>query len=44
MVDEHTLRTNAAGLTYILIPPGIGANYARLMTVEIPQCTAMGTL
>jgi hypothetical protein len=34
--DAHTLTCAARGITYLPIPPGIGANYAGLMTIDLP--------
>jgi murein tripeptide amidase MpaA len=36
-VDDHTLGCQAAGITYIPVPPGTGANHAGLLTVEVPD-------
>jgi murein tripeptide amidase MpaA len=35
-LDEHTLSCNAAGVSYIPIPPGTGSNYAGLLTLDVP--------
>jgi hypothetical protein len=35
--DAHTLTCAAHGFTYVPIPPGIGSNYAGLLTVDLPQ-------
>ncbi|HUE02066.1 MAG TPA: hypothetical protein VMR62_21030, partial [Bryobacteraceae bacterium] len=43
-VDNHTLRCQAAGISYIPVPPGTGANYAGLMTVEVPGNVRRGQL
>jgi len=34
--DAHTIRCPAEGITYIPIPPGTAANYAGLLSVELP--------
>lgn len=34
--DAYTLTCKASGITYIPIPPGVGSNYAGLMTVDLP--------
>lgn len=34
--DAHTITCAARGITYVPIPPGIGSNYAGLLTVELP--------
>ena len=36
-VDAHTIGCRAAGISYIPIPPGIGSNYAGLLTVDVPS-------
>ena len=36
MVDPHTLRTPAGGVTFLPIPQGSGANFAGLMSIELP--------
>jgi hypothetical protein len=35
--DAHTITCAARGITYIPIPPGIGSNYAGLLTVDLPS-------
>jgi murein tripeptide amidase MpaA len=35
--DAHTLSCSASGVTYIPIPPGVGSNYAGLLTVDLPD-------
>jgi hypothetical protein len=35
-VDDHTIVTPTAGVTYVPVPPGSGANYAGLLTVGPP--------
>jgi hypothetical protein len=34
--DAHTLTCAARGITYVPIPPGVGSNYAGLLTVDLP--------
>ncbi len=36
IADPHTLTCAARGITYLPIPAGIGANYAGLLTVDLP--------
>ena len=36
-VDAHTLRCKAHGITYMPIPPGIGSNYAGLLSIQLPE-------
>jgi hypothetical protein len=40
--DAQTLRCQAHGITYVPIPPGIGSNYAGLMTVDVPATVTQG--
>lgn len=40
--DEHTLTCRARGITYVPVPPGIGSNYAGLLTVEVPETVRRG--
>jgi murein tripeptide amidase MpaA len=35
--DAHTLTCVARGITYMPIPPGMGSNYAGLLTVDLPS-------
>jgi hypothetical protein len=35
-VDSHTISCKARGLTFVPIPPGIGSNYAGLLTLDLP--------
>ncbi|HEV8324327.1 MAG TPA: hypothetical protein VG389_22105 [Myxococcota bacterium] len=35
--DEHTLTCTARGITYVPIPPGVGSNYAGLLTIDLPE-------
>ncbi|HEX8069456.1 MAG TPA: M14 family zinc carboxypeptidase [Pyrinomonadaceae bacterium] len=37
LADEHTISCRAAGVTYIPVPPGTGANYAGLLTLDVPR-------
>lgn len=37
LTDDHTLRFPAAGVTYIPIPAGSGADYAGLLSVDFPM-------
>lgn len=41
-LDDHTLQCQAAGLTYVPLPPGDGANHAGLMTLAVPPGTRQG--
>jgi len=34
--DAHTLTCAARGITYVPIPPGVGSNFAGLLTVDLP--------
>jgi hypothetical protein len=34
--DAHTLTCAARGITYVPIPPGVGSNYAGLLTLDLP--------
>ncbi|UCF05212.1 MAG: hypothetical protein JSV33_15040 [bacterium] len=36
-IDDHTLQCHPGGITYIPIPPGVGANLASLLTVDLPE-------
>jgi hypothetical protein len=36
-VDGHTLQCRAGGITYVPIPPGSGADYAGLLSVDPPS-------
>ncbi len=40
--DAQTLTCKARGLTYVPIPPGVGSNYAGLMTIELPATVKQG--
>jgi hypothetical protein len=42
VVDPNTLTCKAEGMTYIPIPPGIGSNYAGLMTLDVPDTVRRG--
>jgi hypothetical protein len=35
-LDAQTVTCKASGITYLPIPPGIGSNYAGLMTIDLP--------
>lgn len=41
-VDDHTLRCETGGITYIPIPPGTGINYAGLLSVDLPAAMQRG--
>jgi hypothetical protein len=41
-LDSHTLQCPAQGVTYIPVPPGVGANYAGLLTVDLPATVRKG--
>jgi hypothetical protein len=34
--DAHTVTCRARGLTFVPIPPGVGSNYAGLLTLDLP--------
>ncbi|HBB95346.1 MAG TPA: hypothetical protein DC054_08130 [Blastocatellia bacterium] len=36
-VDEHTLRCKTRGITYVPIPPGVGSNFAGLLSINLPE-------
>jgi hypothetical protein len=40
--DAHTLSCEANGITYLPIPPGVGSNFAGLITVELPATVKKG--
>ena len=40
--DAHTLNCTASGITYVPIPPGVGSNYAGLMTIDLPATVKRG--
>jgi hypothetical protein len=40
--DKNTLTCKARGITYIPVPPGVGSNYAGLLTVNLPATVARG--
>ena len=40
--DAHTLSCSANGITYVPIPPGIGSNYAGLLTIDLPATVTRG--
>jgi hypothetical protein len=41
-VDNHTLQCPAEGVTYIPVPRGVGANYAGLLTIDLPPTVHKG--
>ena len=41
-VDAHTLGCEARGITYVPIPPGVGANYAGLLSIQLPETVKRG--
>lgn len=40
--DAHTLTCAARGITYVPIPPGVGSNYAGLLTLDLPPAVKRG--
>jgi hypothetical protein len=42
MKDASTLRCEARGITFMPIPPGVGSNYAGLLTVSVPDTVRRG--
>lgn len=42
VVDAQTLKCVVDGVTYIPVPPGIGANYAGLLIVDLPSTVRKG--
>jgi hypothetical protein len=40
--DDHTLRCPTGGITYVPIPPGVGVNYAGLLSVDLPAAVREG--
>jgi hypothetical protein len=36
-VDDHTLQCQTYGITYIPVPPGVGVNFAGLLTADLPE-------
>lgn len=40
--DAHTVTCEARGITYMPIPPGVGSNYAGLLTVDLPPAVTRG--
>ena len=40
--DDHTLTCPARGITYLPVPPGVGSNYAGLLTIEVPDSVKHG--
>ena len=41
-VDDHTLHVPVGGVAYVPIPPGVGTNYAGLLTVDLPSSVRKG--
>jgi hypothetical protein len=41
-VDAHTIQTPTGGITYVPIPPSVGADYAGLLTVDLPKTVKKG--
>jgi hypothetical protein len=41
-LDDQTIRVPAAGLTYVPVPEGVGANLPGLLTVELPPTVRKG--
>ncbi len=41
-VDAHTIETTVGGMTFIPVPQGSGANFAGLMSVELPGTVQKG--
>jgi hypothetical protein len=41
-IDGHTLRCRTGGISYVPIPPGVGTNYAGLLTVDLPATLRRG--
>jgi hypothetical protein len=41
-IDAHTLQCESGGITYIPIPQGRGANYAGMMSVDLPETVRKG--
>ena len=42
LVDEHTLTCPTGGATWMPVPPGAGANFAGLLTVDLPATVRKG--
>jgi hypothetical protein len=42
LVDEHTLKFEASGLSYVPVPKGSGANLPGLLTVNLPPTVRKG--
>jgi len=40
--DASTITCTASGITYVPIPPGVGSNYAGLLTVDLPGTVKPG--
>jgi hypothetical protein len=41
-VDDHTLRCKTGGVTYVPIPPSVGASLAGLLTIDLPPTVRKG--
>jgi hypothetical protein len=41
-IDDHTLQTKTAGVTYMPIPPGISPGVAGLLTLDLPPIVRRG--
>ena len=41
-LDDHTVRCQTGGVTYIPIPPGSTINYAGLLSVDVPNAVTQG--
>jgi hypothetical protein len=41
-LDGHTIQCPAEGVTYVPVPPGVGANYAGLLTIDLPSTVRKG--
>lgn len=41
-VDDHTLQCPTGGITYVPVPPRAGANYAGLLSVNLPSTAQPG--
>jgi len=41
-VDAQTVGCKASGITYMPIPPGVGSNFAGLLTIDLPATVTKG--
>ena len=41
-IDAHTIQTPVGGVTYVPLPPGVGPDYAGLLTVDLPKTVKKG--